>query len=91
MPRAALRNTSKSLTKSAPAQTIRQARTWNGITLDQLGQATGISVPHLNRMERGYRPCSPETEELIRQKIAEIIADRQEGAGKTAGPTEQTP
>ena len=68
---------SKLLTKATSGLTVRQARTWNGITLDQLAQATGISLPHLNRMERGYRPCAPETEKLIRQKIAEIIAERQ--------------
>ena len=75
----------KLMGKSPPELTIRQARMWNGISLDLLVQATGISVARLSRMERGYDPCSPETEELIRQKIAEIIAERQKLARKANG------
>jgi len=57
---------------------LREARAWNGITLDDLAKETGFSSSWLNRAERGYRTVSPEREQAIREAIARIIARRHE-------------
>lgn len=45
-------------TTSGVGQRIRALRRERGVTLDELGRATGLDISFLSRVERGYRTAT---------------------------------
>ena len=55
---------------------LRILRLRHKIPLNILAQNAGISIQHLNRLERGEFPVSPALEKKIAYAVGELIADR---------------
>lgn len=58
------------------APSLRDAREWNGLTLDEVAAEASVDPTWLSRAERGYRPISLGQQQAIRDAIARIVARR---------------
>lgn len=54
---------------------LRQWRMQNGLTLEELSDLTGVSIPMLSRVERGKRQLAPMRRVTVARRLGVRIRD----------------